>query len=124
MKTYCVENWEKAFPIGHDVMKFKAQNVNLPVTNFDKLAWQSSDEKKDVTEHCCPILCALSSAVRQTVARPMLYSRSLYTRMARNSKIFTFGQSPCTKTSTNSYAKLSRMWRVSATTPTASTRKC
>ena len=80
MKIYCGENLEKAVPIGHDVMKCKAQNVKLPVTN--KIARQSSDEKKDVTEHCCPILCALFSAVRQTVARPMLCSRSLYTRMA------------------------------------------
>ena len=46
MKTYCGENLKKAFPIGHDVMKFKVQNVKLPVMNFDKFARQSSDEKK------------------------------------------------------------------------------
>ena len=46
MKVYCGENLEKAFLIGHDVMKFKVRNVKLPVTNFDKLARSSEHEKR------------------------------------------------------------------------------
>ena len=38
MKTYCGENLEKAFPIGHDVMKFKAQNVKLHGKKFGPAA--------------------------------------------------------------------------------------
>ena len=78
-KGHCDENLERAFPIGHAVMKFKAQNVKLPVTNFDKLERQSSDEKRrhgallpDTLSaiFCGPSNCGKTNALLTLIVHP------------------------------------------------------